>query len=63
MPDSYGNLTADDNEKVQRWWVQHWKAPVICPVCKTTEWVQASHVVNVVRHASDAYAPNTVSYT
>ena len=45
-----------------RWWGQHWKDPVICPVCKTTDWSLASHLVNVQRFATDANASNTPTY-
>jgi hypothetical protein len=62
MPDSNGVLSPEDNAKIQRWWLGHWKNPVVCPVCKTTEWTQAPHVVNIPRHATDAYVTNTISY-
>src|SRR5579863_1200345 len=62
MPDSNGVLSPEDNAKIQRWWSGHWNAPVVCPVCKTTEWTQAPHVVNIQRHAVDANVTNTVSY-
>jgi hypothetical protein len=62
MPDIKGTLSSADNEIIQRWWTQHWKEPVVCPVCKTTEWTTAPHVVNFLRHAVDAAVNNTVSY-
>ena len=62
MPDSTGVLTPSDNDKIQNWWNLHWKAPVTCPVCKTSEWTVAPHVVNLQRHAIDASVGNTVSY-
>jgi hypothetical protein len=62
MPDLNGVLSPEDNAKIQKWWAEHWKAPVVCPVCKTTEWTQASHVVNIQRHAVDANAPYSLSY-
>jgi hypothetical protein len=62
MPTIDGTLTDEDNEKIQRWWSQHWQAPVICPVCKTSDWITAPHVMNVTRHAADAYVTDTVSY-
>jgi hypothetical protein len=62
MPDSAGILSLEDNQKIQRWWVQQWKAPVVCPVCKTSEWTQAPHVVNIPRHAVDAYVADTINY-
>jgi hypothetical protein len=62
MPDINGVLSPEDNAKIQKWWLGHWKAPVVCPVCKTTEWTQGPHVVNIARHAVDGFAPNTISY-
>jgi hypothetical protein len=62
MPDYTGALSEPDNQKIQDWWTQHWKSPVICPVCKTSEWTVAPHVVNIQRYAMDAAAANTVSY-
>jgi hypothetical protein len=62
MPDSAGALTPDDNAKIRSWWEQHWKDPVVCPVCKTREWTIAPHVVNLQRHALDSLVANTVSY-
>jgi len=62
MPDSGGVLSPEDNAKIQSWWSQHWVNPVTCPVCKTTEWIQAPHVVNIPRHAVDAMTINTISY-
>jgi hypothetical protein len=55
MPDSSGRLTPEDNQKIQAWWGQHWKSPVICPVCKTDSWALGAHVVNVPRHGTDAF--------
>lgn len=54
MPDAAGRLSPEDNAKIQNWWALHWKAPVVCPVCKTSEWLLADHVVNLLRHAGDA---------
>jgi hypothetical protein len=62
MPDHSGYLTPDDHEKIQNWWDGRWKAPVICPVCKTTSWAIGNHVVNAPRYAADAFAPGTGSY-
>jgi len=62
MPDEHGLLSKADNDSIQRWWGQHWKDPVICPVCKTTDWSLASHLVNVQRFATDANASNTPTY-
>ena len=63
MPDIHGLLSAADHEIIRRWWEGHWKAPVVCPVCKTTEWEQGPHVVNVQRFAVDSMAPGTPTYT
>jgi len=64
MPDEHGRLTEADNDLIQRWWSQHWKDddPVICPVCKTTDWKTAGHLVHIPRHAPDANASNTPTY-
>jgi hypothetical protein len=62
MPDSSGRLTQADNEKIQQWWTRHWKSPVICPVCKTSDRSLADHVVNIQRHALDSSVPNAITY-
>jgi hypothetical protein len=62
MPDIYGRLTPEDNAKIQQWWVGRWKAPVVCPVCKTSEWSVNAHIVNVLRYATDAYSPTASTY-
>jgi predicted nucleic-acid-binding Zn-ribbon protein len=62
MPDASGRLTDADNDIIQQWWNGRWKAPVTCPVCKTTEWTIAPHVVDVNRYAADASASDTVTY-
>jgi hypothetical protein len=62
MPDDHGSLTQQDRDTIQRWWTGRWKNPVICPVCKTTEWWLAEHVVNFNRHAPDRWEPESVSY-
>ena len=62
MPDEHGLLSKADNDLIQRWWDQHWKEPVICPVCKTTDWSLSSHLVNIQRFATDANASNTLTY-
>jgi hypothetical protein len=62
MPDEHGLLSKADNDSIQRWWDQHWKDPVICPVCKTTDWSLSSHLVNIQRFATDANADNTPTY-
>jgi hypothetical protein len=61
MPDEHGRLTEADNDSIQRWWDQHWKDPVICPVCKTGDWKIAGHIVNIQSEA-DVNASNTPSY-
>src|SRR5260370_37262796 len=64
MPDEHGRLTEADNDLIQRWWGQHWKDddPVICPVCKTTDWKTAGHLVNIPTHAPDAKASHPPTY-
>jgi hypothetical protein len=61
MPDKHGLLGKADNDSIQRWWDRHWKDPVICPVCKTTDWSLSSHLVNI-QFATDANASNTPTY-
>src|SRR4029077_4353468 len=61
MPDEHGLLSKADNDSIQCWWDQHWKEPVICPVCRTTDWSLSSHLVNTQRFA-DANARNTPTY-
>lgn len=56
MPDEQGRLTEADNDLIERWWSQHSKDPVICPVCKTADWKIAGHLVNIQTHAADANA-------
>lgn len=53
MPDATGKLTPEDLAKTKAWFARHWKGPVICPVCKTTEWTQGDHIVQVPRWSSD----------
>jgi hypothetical protein len=62
MPDVTGRLSAEDFATIQRWWKETWKAPVVCPVCKTREWSVGDHLVNIQRYAVDAAAPNTETY-
>jgi hypothetical protein len=63
MPDEHGRLTEADNDLIQRWWSQHWTDdPVICPVCKTTDWKTAGHLVNIPTHAADANSSNQQTY-
>ena len=58
MPDENGLLSKEDNDSIQRWWDLRWQDPVICPVCKQTDWSLTSHLVNVQRFATDADASN-----
>jgi hypothetical protein len=62
MPDEYGRLVEADNDLIERWWGQHSKDSVICPVCKTTDWKIAGHLVNIQSDAADANASNTPTY-
>jgi hypothetical protein len=62
MPDKHGQLTETDNDLIERWWGQHSKDSVICPVCKTTDWKIAGHLVNIQSDAADANANNAPSY-
>ena len=58
MPDENGLLSKEDNDSIQRWWDLRWQDPVICPVCKKTDWSLTSHLVNVQRFATNADASN-----
>ena len=64
MPDEYGRLSAADYDLIEGWWTQHSKEPVICPVCKTTDWKIAGHLINIPSHATatDANASDTSTY-
>jgi hypothetical protein len=62
MPDEDGLLSKEDNDSIQRWWDLRWQDPVICPVCKRTDWSLTSHLVNVQRFATDANASNAPAY-
>lgn len=53
MPDQHGKLTAEDTAKVAKWWTGRWKSPVVCPVCKTSDWTLAPHLVGLHRLAVD----------
>ncbi len=48
MPNKFGLLTDEDRAAVTRWWDAKWKGPVVCPVCQTTEWGLAPHVVSLL---------------
>ena len=58
MPDENGLLSKEDNDSIQRWWDLRWQDPVICPVCKKSDWSLTSHLVNVQRFATNADASN-----
>jgi hypothetical protein len=62
MPDEHGRLDEADNDLIQRWWNQHSNDQVICPVCKTTSWKTAAHLVNIQSYAPDANSRNTPTY-
>jgi hypothetical protein len=47
MPDEHGRLTEADNDLIESWWGQHSQSLVICPVCNTTGWKIAEHIVNI----------------
>ena len=53
MPDEHGQLNEADNDLIERWWTQHSKDSVICPVCKTTNWKVAGHLVNIQGDAAN----------
>jgi hypothetical protein len=62
MPDQSGRLTPEDHQKIQNWWIGRWKIPVVCPVCKTSEWMVGEYVVTLSRAASDAFVSGTPVY-
>jgi RNase P subunit RPR2 len=62
MPDEHGRLTEADSDLIERWWGQHSKDQVICPVCKTADWKIAGHVVNIRTHAADPNVGNTPTH-
>jgi len=62
MPDEHGRLAEAEYDLIERWWGQHSKDQVICPVCKTTDWKIAEHLVNIQTHAADANVGNTTPY-
>ena len=62
MPDGSGRLTEEDHEKIRNWWTGRWKAPVVCPVCKTSGWTVATHVVVVHRAAPDHLVQGSPAY-
>ena len=62
MPDEHGRLTEADNELIERWWGQHSKDSVTCPVCKTTNWKIVGHLVKIQSDAAGANASNTPTF-
>jgi hypothetical protein len=62
MPDEHGKLLPDDFVKARRWFDVHWKEPVVCPVCKNSNWRHIEHVVVLARHASDSLIGDSVAY-
>jgi hypothetical protein len=62
MPDEHGALSEADLAIIRKWWDQHWREPVVCPVCKTSEWRMANHVLKVHRHGFDAFKDGTTIY-
>lgn len=62
MPDNNGKLEPRDYETISSWWTNRWKNPVVCPVCKTSEWVVSEYVVNIPRHAHNAFEGDTPTY-
>jgi predicted nucleic-acid-binding Zn-ribbon protein len=62
MPDEHGRLTEADNDLIERWWGQHSKDSVICPICKTTNWKIARHLVNIQSDVADANASKAPTY-
>src|SRR5689334_930907 len=62
MPDEHGHLNEADNDLIERWWGQHSKDSVICPVCKTTNWKVAQHLVNIHVDTADANGSDMPTY-
>lgn len=62
MPDATGKLTPEDEQKTRLWFARHWKAPVVCPVCKSSTWTQAGHVVQMPRWSSDVLLGQAPTY-
>jgi len=62
MPDEHGRLTEADNDLIERWWSQHSKDSVICPVCKTTNWRISPHLVSIESDAADTNASTAPTY-
>jgi ribosomal protein S27E len=62
MSDKTGALTAAEQALAQAWFAKHWQGAVSCPICKSTAWTTASHVVQMPRLAMDAFTPATTTY-
>ncbi len=62
MPDSSGALTPADHDKIKAWFAAHWKDPVACPVCKTSQWTYGGFIVKAIRNAPDALQPGTAAF-
>ena len=64
MPDETGRLSAEDHEKIQKWWLTgpRWKAPVRCPVCQTQKWTVSNYVVEIERHAADQSEEGSMTF-
>jgi Zn ribbon nucleic-acid-binding protein len=64
MPDQRGRLTPGDHEKIRDWWLtrERWKAPVVCPVCQTTEWRVLDYALVLNRYGEYADVSGTPSY-
>jgi hypothetical protein len=53
MPDAKGKLTPEDHQKIKLWWNLHWKGPVVCPVCKQSNWQTGDYMVHATRFSAD----------
>lgn len=62
MPEPDGKLTVEDYEQIKAWFATRWTKAVTCPVCQSTDWMYGSHIVKMVRHADDSYAPGTTVF-
>jgi hypothetical protein len=51
MPSVYGQLTADEKNKVLEWLRVNWVTPQNCPICKDDNWFVADHVVYPMNYA------------
>jgi hypothetical protein len=62
MPDGSGLLSQEDMAKIRAWWEQHWKGPILCPICKSNDWHTYPHLVRIIRDANDALFGGTIAY-